>query len=400
MQLKLDDFEYLWVNNQLAGKPPTVTGVGENDSWLNYGGSKIWPAPQGWANDKFWPGPPDAVLDGSPHAGSILTSDGKTASVQVISQKDKRSGIQFTRRVKIFENAAHIGIDCEMKNIDSKPRRWGIWQVTQHNTANRQALGYDENVHVYCPINAKTQHPNGYIIIYGPNDNPEFTVQDGLMSAKYLHRVGKIGLDCSAGWYALVNETYGYVFVERFDWQPNREYPDDSSFELWTQGEGMIQAYGKDIKMPDKLEENPYLLETEVLSPFATMKPGESASFHSDWYATKIGDHLPVISCSSVGVISEPLQASRSGSKLTIQSGHFGVFERGNATLAFLDDSGTVLGRSAARVSVSPKQPLTTEELRKLTENAEIPAKAVKISVVLPAEACSTVEHLAYASIS
>ncbi|HKM76341.1 MAG TPA: DUF4380 domain-containing protein [Candidatus Bathyarchaeia archaeon] len=400
IQLKLEDFEYFWVNDQLAGKSPTASGVGDNDTWLNYGGSKLWPAPQGWGDENLWPGPPDAVLDGSPHLGSVITPNGQFASVQVTSQKDKRSGIQFTRRIEIYESTAHVSIDCKMKNIDTKPRRWGIWQVTQHNTANRKHPGYDENVHVYCPINTKSKHPKGYKVIYGPQDNPEFKIDNGMISAKYLHQVGKIGLDCSAGWYALVYETYGYVFVERFDWIPGREYPDDASFELWTQGRGTIKAYGKETKMPDKLEENPYLLETEVLSSFARIHPGESSLFHTDWYVTKIGEHLPVIDCSTAGVTCKRLQVSRSGDRLTIQSGHFGIFELGEAALMFVDADGNEIDRGTARVSVSPKQPLTTEELSKLTESEEIPLNTQQVSLIIMSKSRDTIGHLASTSIS
>src|ERR1051325_2387595 len=67
LQLKLGDHELLWVNDKLAGKPPTATGLALDGGWLNYGGDKLWPAPQGWHNDQQWPGPPDAVLDGSPY---------------------------------------------------------------------------------------------------------------------------------------------------------------------------------------------------------------------------------------------------------------------------------------------------------------------------------------------
>ena len=388
------------MNDQLVGKSPTASGLGDNGTWLNYGGSKIWPAPQGWGNDNFWPGPPDAVLDGSPHVGSVLAPNGRFASVQVTSQKDKRSGIQFTRRIKLYENTTQVSVDCRMENVDTKPRRWGIWQVTQHNTANRKQCGYDENVRVYCPINIESKHPKGYRTIFGPDDNPEFKIENGMMTATYLHQIGKIGIDCSAGWYALVNETYGYVFVERFDWIAGREYPDDASFELWTQGKGTIQAYGEEIKMPDKLEENPYLLETEVLSPFARMEPGESASFHTDWYVTKIGEHLPVIACSTVGVTCKPLQVSCSGDKLTFENGHFGVFEQALAGLAFVDANESEIGRSNTWVPVSPERPLTIEELNKLAESAHIPSKTEHVSLIILNKSRNTMRLLASTSIS
>ena len=31
---------------------------------MNWGGDKVWLAPQGWENEDQWPGPPDPVLDG------------------------------------------------------------------------------------------------------------------------------------------------------------------------------------------------------------------------------------------------------------------------------------------------------------------------------------------------
>ena len=400
VQLKLDDFEYLWVNDQLAGKPPTPNGLGLDGGWLNYGGSKIWPAPQGWGRDDRWPGPPDAVLDGSPHVGSILAPEGGWASVQVISQRDNRSGIQFTRTIKICDSAARVSIDCKMENIDTKPRRWGIWQVTQHNVANRNGPGFDKNIRVYCPINPRTIYPKGYKVIYGRTDNPEFNAKNGMVSVQYLHLVGKIGMDCSAGWYALVSGTYGYVFVERFTWVSEREYPDDASFEVWTQGAGTILAWGKEVTLPDRLAENPYVLETEVLSPFAHLKPGQSSSYHSDWYVAKIGGNLPVIDCTNVGVTCVPLQAGLSRGNLTIRGGHFGVFENGQAALAFVDIDGDEIARGYTTVAVSPNKPLTLEEVGKLAEGVEIPSRAVQLSLIVMDGSGENVGSLALSRIS
>jgi hypothetical protein len=62
IQLTMGNKDFLWVNPQLAGKLPPEGGVGPDNEWLNYGGDKLWPAPQGWDNAEQWPGPPDAVL--------------------------------------------------------------------------------------------------------------------------------------------------------------------------------------------------------------------------------------------------------------------------------------------------------------------------------------------------
>ena len=67
IQFRLGKKDFLWVNPNLHGKTSPQTGLAPDGSWLNYGGDKIWPAPQGWDNDQQWPGPPDAVLDGQPY---------------------------------------------------------------------------------------------------------------------------------------------------------------------------------------------------------------------------------------------------------------------------------------------------------------------------------------------
>jgi len=91
-QFRLGAKEFLWVNPQLAGKLPPESGLGPDGGWLNYGGDKLWPAPQGWDDEQQWPGPPDAVLDGQPYRAEAL--DGGTA-VQLTSRDDPRSGKGF-----------------------------------------------------------------------------------------------------------------------------------------------------------------------------------------------------------------------------------------------------------------------------------------------------------------
>src|SRR5690349_9092678 len=100
MQFKLGDFEFLWVNDDLAGKAPPASGLGPNGEWLNYGGDKLWPAPQ-----DQWKGPPDAVLDGGPYTAEIVPTDAGSGAVKLTSPPDARSGIQFSRTIKIEPNS-------------------------------------------------------------------------------------------------------------------------------------------------------------------------------------------------------------------------------------------------------------------------------------------------------
>ncbi|MGD0094490.1 MAG: DUF4380 domain-containing protein [Planctomycetota bacterium] len=381
IQFKLGGFEYLWVNEQLGGKTSPPSGVGPKGEWLNYGGDKLWPAPQGWEREDQWPGPPDPVLDGSPHTGTLETAAGDAAAIKLVSQPDKRSGVQFSRVVKLC-GGTHVSFDSTMKNIDSKPRRWGIWQVTQHNAAARQGAGFEPELWTYCPANPKSLYPRGYQETFGLVNNPSFSVdaRHNLVRTHYLRRVGKIGLDCAAGWLAVVNGTAGYVFVERFAYHPDKKYPDQASVEFWMNGAGEFVLPEKEVvTAKDDPVETPSLIESEVLSPFAELQPGESYTFHLDWYAARIGGNFPVLDCTDVGVSCAEFQAKAAGNQVSF-SGRFGVFYPGTLGVVFLDANDKTVGKAALKMSATPLEPLVLTNAE-----ADLPGGAVKLSLVLAA---------------
>ena len=123
----------------------------------------------------------------------------------------------------------------------------------------------------WCPLNPQSRFPKGYDVIFGEKNNPSFQpdAPRGLMRVQYQYKVGKIGLDSRAGWVATVDGESGAVFVQRFVFEPKKEYPDGSSVEFWLNGVGQIHAYNRDMVMPTNAAENPYVFESEVLSPFA-----------------------------------------------------------------------------------------------------------------------------------
>ena len=360
IQFKLGGHEFLWVNPRLAGKFPESNGLNAEGGWFNIGGDKLWPAPQGWDNDQQWPGPPDAVLDGQPYECETLDPDhpGEMA-VRLTSRDDPRSGIRFSRVVRIFANSTRVAFETTMKNIDTKPRRWGIWSHTQLNGANADRSSFNPLLQAWCPINPKSRFARGYQVMFGKQNNPSFQADRdrGLVHVRYQYKVGKIGIDSHAGWSATVNGENGAVFVQRFVFEPDKPYPDQSSVEFWLNGTGKIHAYNKDIVMPDNPVENPYMFESEILSPFAALQPGQSYSWRYDWYATQIGGDFPVLDCSDIGVTAEPLRAKGDGRK-THLTGRFGVFAPGTVRAEFSDAQGMLLASHDLPLTVSPLQAL------------------------------------------
>lgn len=383
IQFKLKDFEYLWVNDKLSGMLPPQSGVGPNGEWLNYGGDKIWPAPQGWERDDQWPGPPDPVLDGGIYTGILLVGRGNPIEIKLTSPEDKRSGIQFSRTIKVFDNSSRVSFSTTMTNIDTRSRRWGIWQVTQHNTANRTGSGYNENIRAYCPLNLYSIYPRGYSVMFGLADNPSFISdpENKMLRVSYKRLVGKVGIDCSAGWLAVVDGTNGYVFVERFAYFPDKKYPDNASVEFWTNGVGSFFTGKKYNEFKDDPIETPFLMESEVLSPFAELLPGEHYSFHLDWYAARIGDNLPVLGCSDVGVICEPLIARILNGKVLLW-GKFGVFYSGKVGMIYYNPSGEEITKIQPNRIISPDQPLILSGDSTLSGNS-IPASAASVELYI-----------------
>jgi hypothetical protein len=338
MQYQLGDYGFFWVNTNLDGIEPPQSKLSKDNDWLNYGGDKLWPSPQGWKNSDQWPGPPDAVLDGGPFKLDIRKNT-KSVSLSLISEEDEVSGIQFSRDIKMFEGTTRISIDAHMKNIGKKPRQWGIWGHTQLDASNRKKeAGYNQHYWGYCPLNSKSIHPKGYHVMFGRENNPSYKTKDGIVGVHYQREVGKIGVDSDAGWIATVDGTAGKVFVQRFKFQPDKKYPNNASVEFWMNGLGEINAYNKTIKMPEDEISNPHVFESEVVGPYVKLKPGESTSLHYDWYSTDIGGNYPVIDCTEAGVVCESLTATLKNRQLTI-SGRFGVFMKGEAHLIFLGEN-------------------------------------------------------------
>ena len=58
-----------------------------------------------------------------------------------------------------------------------------------------------------------------------------------------------------------------------------------SPIEFWMHGIGEFVAWSKINRMFDDPKETPYFLESEILSPYAALKPDEDYMFHYEaWF--------------------------------------------------------------------------------------------------------------------
>ncbi len=236
MNYQLDSHRFLWVNTSLEGQLSPASGLAPDGTWLNWGGDKLWLAPQGWDNSEQWPGPPDPVLDGGKYQAEVVQQEEGSCAIQLTSPPNACTGMQLSRTVHLQEHSSHVNIVATMTNIGTIARRWGIWSVTQLNVGNRDGEGWNPEIRTYVPVDADRHNGQGYRVMYGEVNNPQFRLIDGLLQTHYERMVGKVGLESAAGWVATVDGRSGNVFVQRARYEADAEYPDGASIEIWTNG--------------------------------------------------------------------------------------------------------------------------------------------------------------------
>ena len=358
MQFTHMGHDFLWVNARLTGVTPPSNGLAPDGGWLNYGGDKLWPAPQGWSSDDEWPGPPDGVLDGSPYVCERLTDEDGLAGLRLTSRDDPRSGMRLSRTVRLHRSRPQVSFTATMTNVDTRPRTWSIWSHTQLDGIASDGRP-NERLRAYCPINPRSRFPHGYAVIFGDVDNPSFQADaaTGLMTVVNRYRVGKIGLDSDAGWVATVDGVSGAVFVQRFIYEAGRDYADGASVEFWLNGVGTFHAYHRDITCPDDTGFNPPVFESEVLSPRIRLDPGRAYSWSWEWHATRVAPDEGVVACTVAGVVAKPLRIITAADGTVHLRGSFGVFASGRICLTWRDAYGRLTGNITPDLTVRPDRP-------------------------------------------
>jgi hypothetical protein len=374
IQLELGGKGLFFVNKDLAGKVLPAEQNNLKSGWANYGGDKVWPAPEGWMNDEQWPSIPYYILDGSRFDAEVVTETPAEVAVRVTSPADPRSGVQFVRTYHVYAGTTRLKVDQVMRNISHRQIRWGIWHLIQNDAADaHDPTKPNPDLYMYLPLNPHSQYPQGYYNPYGDARHPSYQLQHGgrMLQVHYLYRVGKAAADTDRGWYAVVNGQKSIGFVENFTPFPEKEYPDGAAVETWNNGPGVISRGPWDQTLSDDPRQNPYILETEVLSPYAALNPGEEYSFPVYWSPTSVTN--PVRNAVWAGAISEPLTGKLEGGQVSLK-GVFGVFGPGGLVAAVY----SVMGEELSRVTLQSVDP---REVVRLDKSIPVPAGAFRVSV-------------------
>ena len=227
----------MWENDELLGKVESLE-IGE---WLNYGGYKLWPAPQ-----SVWNWPPDKFLDRGPCEVKIAGED----TLIMTGMKSEQSGIRFIREIKIFKKSSKIEIKQIMENTSDKEVEWGIWEVTQLQPKARIVVPFSKGNKHWDKDNA------------AEHDDWDIRDEEGIAYLMHETAKGKVFFMTDKNWVAW--ELGGIVYIKQFVPIIDKPYPD---------GEANVEIFTSD--------EYP---EVEVISPLIKLKPGEKYSYNETWY--------------------------------------------------------------------------------------------------------------------
>jgi hypothetical protein len=376
IQLQLGEHEFFYVNPELAGKVLPAEENNPKSGWANYGGDKVWPAPQGWTSDEEWPGPPEYAIDGSRYQSEVVSESPEAVAVRVTGPPDPRTGIRFRRTFHVYAGTTRIKVEQTMQNVSRRRVRWGIWHVVQHDAASvADDSKPNPELYAYVPLNPHSRFPDGFRIMMGNAGHAGFRRVEGghTLRVHYMYEVAKAGVDTSGGWLAVVNGQKNTCFVEEFPDVPAAEYPDGAAVEFWLNGPGRATLWPFDSKTSDDPKRTPYFLESEVLSPMAVLAPGEEYSYTVHWVPVRAPN--PVRQVLWPGVVSEPLSAGANRGGLQLR-GVFGVNTAGSAEAVFYAATGEELAREALG-------PVDPREVLRIDKNVRQPAGAFRVSVVV-----------------
>jgi len=320
----------------------------DQDDWRNYGGYKVWPAPQ-----SRWSWKPPAQLDAGHYQYEIIDESTDSVSVFVRSPEavwkkhTQLPGLVIERRAVVYKGTSRVKVEQAMVNTTENEMSWSIWDVTQVMGQHGEEKDF-ELFWVYFPIKKEgSVFGNSGVETSKSSKAWKGEVAPGIYGVQYQPSGAKIFADSPEGWIAYVDERESYAYFKVFEIWEGETYPDNGARnEVW-------------------VNSNPYYIEVEVVSPIWPIPPnGGKITFVEDWYAAKMNG--PVKYANHVGAVNRYLGYQNETSELEAR---YGVFYQGTAKVVFLDESGVVLAEGQT-YEVDPMSEFHIDEILEQPEGA------------------------------
>lgn len=369
MQVTFDNHAYLFVNPEFAGKyiPPEQA----DGRWINYGGDKIWPLPEGNDDERHWGGA-STPLDDGVYAFTVI-SQGERCAVRLDGPPDPPTGLQYSREISIGTDSPEIDFHAITKNSTGHSMNWSVQSVSQYDLSDANSPdGWNHNFWAFTQVDANSPYLLGYHVRDGLANDSSYSVNDGMFRLHWRYFEGEVWVDSGPQWVALVNGVNNYAMVEKGTHVENATYPGKATVIFYKNGPTVeVDAQGMPFVTPPDRIKTPYYMEAELNSPMALLEAGQTYMMDTRWLPCRMGPELKAVTDS--GVVGAELTAVRSGSEVNL-IGRFGVFFPGTLVAFLYDRDGNDRGRVVVQ-AVSPKDLIDL--------HAAVPASADVVRVAL-----------------
>ena len=224
---------------------PAHIGRTGDSEWLNYGGHRLWTAPEerprSYPADNF---PVDFTVDGN--------------TVTLTPPPETAAGIQKQILVTLDDVTSAVTVEHRVTNTGLWPIELAAWGITVTDQGGLEVIPEPNDPNALLPNRKVALWP------YSKMNDPRVYWGDRYITIRQDNTVDppfKLGVDGRDGVVAVFN--HGQVFIKRFDVEPNATYPDYGvAFESYVCGE---------------------MLECETLSPLNTVNAGETVIWTERW---------------------------------------------------------------------------------------------------------------------
>lgn len=289
MQVYFDGHAYLFVNAKYKGKYVAPAEAAKDHRWINYGGDKIWPMPEGSPDEHHWPGPISDALDDGNYEFKVL-SESPLCRVRLDGPPDPKTGLQYSREIMLGSDSPEIRFHAMMRNIADHAIEWSMQSVTQYDTSDPQvAESYNQQFWAFAPVNPNSAYLESYYVRAGLADDPSFRIERGLFCLHWLPIENEVWLDSAAGWVAVIDAGSRYGMIEKFKYFGSGEYPGKATVIFYKNGSRVqLNAQGVPELSPAKAEDAPRYMEAELNSPIVSLAPGETYAMDTEWYPLRV----------------------------------------------------------------------------------------------------------------
>ena len=225
----------LWEGERKNGEPP------DNSGWKNWGGDKVWPAPQ-----DSWGWPPETEYDG---ATWNVTAVQNGVHMQSTS-KSAKLGLRFERTILLKQGSKEASIQNTLINDSGIAVRHGVWEICQVDNPESCLL----------PTWKSSKQPTGWHAFSADNRGEFVSELDGELTIKR---------DAKTGWKYGSGSPKGYVSANFPGFSITLKTKVDARAEYADQGSA-LQVFTS----PDPWK----YVELELTGPLTSLKPGQSTS--------------------------------------------------------------------------------------------------------------------------